>query len=140
MAHLATAAKFGHNRAMKRLRPLPVIVSLIAVIIAAQPARAQEAPYEDQLLRLSEILGSLHFLRNLCGEEGNAWRNEMEHLLDAENPQGERRARYIASFNRGYRAFAALHTACTASSMAAIDRYMKEGEALSREIVARFGG
>jgi predicted secreted protein len=29
--------------------------------------------------------------------------------------------------------------ACTASATEAIDRYMKEGEALSRDIAARYG-
>lgn len=125
---------------MNRSRLLLVILSLLVAVVGTAPVRAQEAPYGEQLLRLSEVLGSLHYLRNLCGEAGNAWRNEMERLLDAEKPQGERRALYIASFNRGYRAFAALHTTCSTSSMAAIDRYMKEGEALSREIVVRFGG
>ena len=56
-------------------------------------------------MRLAEVLGSLHYLRNLCGETGNQWRDEMEQLLASENPQAERRARFIASFNRGYRSF-----------------------------------
>ncbi len=125
---------------MKRAWPSLVLPLLLAAFFAALPVHAQEAPYEDKMLRLSEILGSLHYLRNLCGEQGNTWRDEMRHILDAENPQGERRARYVASFNRGYRTFAAVHTSCTASSMSAIDRYMKEGAAISREIVVRFGG
>ena len=56
-------------------------------------------------MRLAEVLGSLHYLRNLCGETGNQWRDEMEQLLASENPQPERRARFVASFNRGYRSF-----------------------------------
>jgi uncharacterized protein (TIGR02301 family) len=30
--------------------------------------RAADSPFEANLVRLSEVLGSLHFLRNLCGE------------------------------------------------------------------------
>ena len=82
-------------------------------------------------MRLAEILGSLHFLRNLCGEKGDQWRGEMEKLLQSENPDPERRARFIASFNRGYRSFGGTYTQCTASATEAIGRYMKEGETLS---------
>jgi uncharacterized protein (TIGR02301 family) len=104
-----------------------------------QQARAAEAPFEGSLVRLAEILGSLHFLRNLCGEPGEQWRGEMDKLLQAENPNPARRAKFIASFNRGYRSFAGTYTSCTASATAAISRYMKEGEALTREVAARYG-
>lgn len=90
-------------------------------------------------MRLSEILGSLHFLRNLCGEEGNQWRERMEKLLDAEKPDPARRAKLIASFNRGYRSFEGTYTKCTASAAEAIARYMKEGETLTNEVTGRYG-
>ncbi|TIW64374.1 MAG: TIGR02301 family protein, partial [Mesorhizobium sp.] len=51
----------------------------------------------------------------------------------------ERRARFIASFNRGYRSFGGTYTQCTASATEAISRYMKEGETLSRDIASRYG-
>ena len=45
------------------------------------PAPAQEAPpppYEPQLLRLSEILGALSWLREICGDkDGEQWRASM---------------------------------------------------------------
>ncbi len=106
---------------------------------AVSSARAQEAPYEGKLLRLSEVLGSLHYLRNLCGEKGDRWRAEMEKLLESEKPDPERRARFIASFNRGYRSFNGTYTQCTASATEAIGRYMREGEQLSRDIASRYG-
>ena len=58
-------------------------------------------------MRLAEILGSLHFLRNLCGEEGDDWRLQMEGLLQSENPEPMRRARMVARFNHGYASFEA---------------------------------
>jgi uncharacterized protein (TIGR02301 family) len=100
---------------------------------------AVEAPFDPGLMRLAEVLGSLHFLRNLCGEGGNQWREQMEKLLEAESPDPERRARFISGFNRGYRSFEGTYSSCTASATEAIGRYMKEGEALSRDITARFG-
>lgn len=112
---------------------------LILLVGFALPARGAEAPFDKDLARLSEILGSLHFLRNLCGEPGAQWRGEMERLLQAENPTPDRRARFVASFNRGYRTFDAAYRNCTASAQAAIERYVKEGETLSRDIAARYG-
>lgn len=116
-----------------------IAMTLAASTALAAPARAVEAPFEHGLLRLAEVLGSLHFLRNLCGEKGTEWRGEMEKLLQAENPSPERRARFIASFNRGYRSFDGTYTVCTPSATEAIARYMKEGEALSRDIASRYG-
>ncbi|WP_047143915.1 TIGR02301 family protein [Aquamicrobium sp. LC103] len=111
----------------------------VAAICGTAPARAAESPFEGQLLRLSEILGSLHFLRNLCGETGSTWRDRMETLLEAENPDAERRARFIASFNRGYRAFEGSYGSCTPSAISAIERYMKEGAELTKDTAVRFG-
>ncbi|MDH6229995.1 uncharacterized protein (TIGR02301 family) [Mesorhizobium soli] len=106
---------------------------------ATTPSRAVDAPFEGSLVRLSEILGSLHFLRNLCGETSNQWRDEMQKLLDSEKPDAARRAKLMASFNHGYRSFEGTYTKCTASASEAIVRYMKEGETLTREVTGRYG-
>ena len=115
--------------------------AILSVVLATAPiaSRAAEAPFESRLLRLSEILGSLHYLRNLCGETSNQWREEMETLLRTENPEPALRARFVSSFNNGYRSFAAGYSTCTESAYTAISRYMKEGEELSRDIAVRFG-
>jgi uncharacterized protein (TIGR02301 family) len=91
-----------------------ILAILAAVLSTAAQARAAspEAPFEQPLLRLAEVLGSLHYLRNLCGEAGDQWRKEMEQLLTTENPGPERRARFIASFNRGYRSFDGVYVSC----------------------------
>lgn len=124
---------------MKRLVHSIAVCLSMSCMLAATPAPASEAPFEPGLMRLAEIFGSLHFLRNLCGEDGSEWRNSMEKLLESENPDPERRARFIASFNRGYRSFGETYKSCTPSATAAINRYMKEGEALTRDIASRYG-
>jgi uncharacterized protein (TIGR02301 family) len=118
-----------------------ILVLAIAASLAsaAAPALAVEAPYESRLMRLAEILGSLHYLRNLCGDKGSQWRDEMGALIASENPTAERRARLVASFNRGYRSYSDIYKTCTASAAEAIARYMKEGEDLSRDTANRFG-
>jgi uncharacterized protein (TIGR02301 family) len=106
------------------------------------PARAVEggaAPYDVDLQRLSEILGALHYLRAICGSnEGQKWRNEMQALIEAETAVGERRARIVASFNRGYRGFQQTYRTCTPAADFAIRRYLEEGSKISREITARY--
>jgi uncharacterized protein (TIGR02301 family) len=109
------------------------------LMFLSSPAAALDAPYELRLYRLGEVLGSLHYLRSLCGEEGNAWREQMEALIAAEDPPQEKRRRLVASFNRGYRSHAEIHLACTPAVVAAIERYMDEGEALAQETAVTYG-
>ncbi len=103
------------------------------------PFRRRRRPTRAQLIRLAEILGSLHYLRPLCGEKGDAWRKEMEALLQAEQPDSSHRAQLVASFNHGYRTFSETYGTCTSSAIAAIHRYMDEGEKLARDTATRFG-
>jgi len=103
------------------------------------PAQNTPAPYDRDLQRLAEILGSLHFLRSICGaNEGQKWRNEAQTLIDTEAPSGERHDQMIASFNRGYRAFQQSYRTCTPAADFAIRRYLAEGAKIAREITARY--
>ncbi|HJZ21377.1 MAG TPA: TIGR02301 family protein [Bradyrhizobium sp.] len=105
------------------------------------PARAQDAaaPFDPDLQRLAEILGALHYLRAICGtNEGGKWRNQMQALIDAETPAGDRRARMIAGFNRGYNGFQQTYRTCTPAATVAIRRYIEEGSRISRDLTARY--
>jgi len=141
-------------------RRLITLLSICAALAAAFPAFAQPAatvpevqmpgdtdsaerptPYDDQLSRLAEILGSIHYLRNLCntGKE-DSWRADMQQLLDTETKdEPKRKERLTASFNRGYRSFASVYTDCTPQAIVAEERYRNEGATLATEITARFG-
>lgn len=102
-------------------------------------ASANDAPYGGKVVRLAQILGSLHYLRNLCGDDDTQWRDHMDNILTSENPSEYERMRLIRAFNQGYEAFAENYTTCTQSAHNAIGRYMKEGEALSKDLVSRYG-
>ena len=118
-----------------------LIVTSIVLAAAQTPARAQAAaaPFDPSLQRLAEILGALHYLRGICGSnEGQKWRNEMQALVDAETPSGDRRARMIAGFNRGYRGFQQTYRSCTPAADLVIRRYLEEGSKIAREMTARY--
>ena len=122
------------------LKPLLILLA-VCLTLPGAPARAQgaAAPFDGDLQRLSEILGALHYLRGLCGaKDGQRWRNEMRALMEAETSAGERRARIVASFNRGYRNFQQTYRTCTPAADFAIRRYLEEGAKISREITARY--
>jgi uncharacterized protein (TIGR02301 family) len=126
---------------LNRVKKLLTIASILLCLAA--PARALEsgstAPYDNELQRLAEILGALHYLRAVCGaNEGQKWRNEMQALLDAEAPDGDRRRKIAASFNRGYRGFQQTYRTCTPAADLAIRRYLEEGAKIAREITARY--
>src|SRR5205085_335315 len=116
-----------------------VATFIVLAAAGAAPAQTARAPYEGDLLRLAEILGALHYLRALCGaNEGQTWRNEMQALVEAETPPGERRDHLVASFNRGYRGFQQTYRTCTPAADLAIRRYLEEGARIARDITARY--
>jgi len=118
-----------------------LVFAWIALLAAGAPARAEvaAAPFDSSLQRLAEILGALHYLRGICGaNEGAKWRNEMQALVDAETPQGDRRARLIASFNRGYRGYQQNYRTCTPAADLVIRRYLEEGSKIVRDVTARY--
>ncbi|MCG6857901.1 MAG: TIGR02301 family protein [Salaquimonas sp.] len=96
--------------------------------------------YDGQMMRLAEILGSLHYLRELCGaKEGQRWRDEMEELLAAEDPTPQRRAELIGRFNRGYRGYREVYRECTPAAAEAANRYLRQGIRIAAEIPGRYG-
>lgn len=107
---------------------------------APPPVVEKPAPYDGKIMRLAEILGSVHYLRNLCNGGESEWREMMEQIL-AEESKGEpqRTARFTAAFNRGYRSFASTYVKCTQQAIAAEEKYRAEGATLATEITARFG-
>lgn len=126
-------------------RKLAVVLFLATLSVASAQEvptpPALPAPYEADLVRLSEVLGGVHYLRPLCGHEGeqSLWRDEMEAVLEAEEPEEALRRRLVDAFNRGYESFRAVYRTCTPAATVAAERYLQEGVKLSAEITARYG-
>ncbi len=116
-----------------------VLLAMLGVSLAAPVplARAQDArPYDERLQRLSEILGAVHYLRELCGAtDGQLWRDRMRELMDAEGSSALRKARLTRSFNGGYRSYSRTYSTCTPSAQTAIARFLTEGAEISDALI-----
>lgn len=100
-------------------------------------AAPENRPYDASLLRLSEILGAVHYLRALCGIDDNqAWRVKMEQLIAAEGQTVKRKLKLTKSFNKGYRSFQRTYRHCTPSAKTAIDHFLDEGIEIAEKLVA----
>lgn len=129
----------GQDAAMTRAAALLLVMTSLAPALAQSAAPPGSPVYEPQLMRLSEIMGSLHYLRTLCSApEDGAWRREMQALIDAEAQSTERRERLTQSFNRGYSGFEATHRSCTPAAQELSRRYVEEGRRLVRDLATRF--
>ncbi len=105
---------------------------------AAAPAKPAAPGYEDQLLRLAEIMGAVHYLAQLCaGPNDTTWRDQMQQLVDTEDDDD--RARMIDRFNRGYESYKAVYLSCTPAASEASQRYLVEGAKIAQDITARYG-
>ena len=103
------------------------------------PQQLPPAPYEPQLLRLAEVMGSLSLLRELCGaKDGATWRKRMEDLLAAEADASGRKERLAGAFNRGFRDYEASYRVCTPAARAAIEDAIAEGASLASGVTSRY--
>lgn len=99
-------------------------------------AAPENRPYDASLLRLSEILGAVHYLRALCGiNDEEAWRKKMEQLIAAEGQTVKRKLKLTKSFNKGYRSFQRTYRHCTPSAKVAIDHFLDEGIEIAEKLV-----
>jgi len=122
-------------------RPFRYSALFAALLVTAPVSQAAAAPenrpYDASLLRLSEILGAVHYLRALCGiNDEQAWRLKMEELISAEGVTVKRKLKLTKSFNKGYRSFQRTYRHCTPSAKVAIDHFLDEGIEIAEKLVA----
>ncbi len=136
------------SRASLRLLA-PVTAALASALVAISAVNAAPAPgsntaggqedarsYDGKLMRLAELLGSIHYLRELCGaNEGQFWRDTMQELMKSEGFTAGRQARLTASFNQGYRSYSRTYNVCTPTARTAINRFLSEGAEIADILV-----
>lgn len=111
-------------------------MGLILAAVASPLARAaDQRPYDDKLLRLAEILGAVHYLRELCSaNDGQLWREKMKDLIEAEGGSALRKARLSRVFNQGYRSYRRTYSTCTPTAQTSITRFLAEGAQLAETL------
>jgi uncharacterized protein (TIGR02301 family) len=114
------------------------LAALLVLAALAQPALAIDPPYQKQMERLAEIMGSLYFLQPLCATATQDWRGEMDDLINLDEPDEDRRQRLAGAFNEGYTAYARLYRLCTSSAREALTRLLVEAEKNAREMHSRY--
>lgn len=125
---IAVTAAFAQTPPPRPVQPPPV------------PATPQIAPYEPQLLRLSELMGALHYLRGLCGfADAPAWRDKMNALAEAQAFDEASKARFAGAFNRGYRSFSESYRSCNEAAGTVIRLYLEESGTIIKALEARYG-
>ncbi len=119
-----------------------IIAAMLVLTLTNAPVSGQVAqslenrPYDEKLSRLAEILGAVHFLRELCGSnDGQLWRERMRELLDAEGTSALRKARLTRSFNNGYRSYSRTYQTCTPSAQTAVTKFMGEAVEIADTLV-----
>lgn len=124
----------------RKKRPTRHVLVLVfaGLMLFSNPAQAIDPPYQAEIQRLTEVLGSLYFLQPLCDLGTEDWRAEAADLISLDNPDVDRRQRLIGAFNGGYATYARVYRACTPSAQQALSRLLSEAEKTARDIHARF--
>jgi uncharacterized protein (TIGR02301 family) len=116
--------------------PRPARPALLPQSSAALPKPGDAKPYDEKLVRLSEILGAVHYLRELCGQsDGQQWRDRMREILEADGGSALRKAMLTRGFNNGYRSYGRTYQSCTPTAQSAISRFLAEGAQIADGLV-----
>ena len=113
-------------------RPIASALAAAFLIGTLAPVGAQTSRYENKLLELSEILGSMHYLQQICETyDTQTWRSQMISLMRAEGASGDRKSRMTDAFNRGYSRQQDWFSSCTDGASVKVDQFTREGSALT---------
>ncbi|MGV8998316.1 MAG: TIGR02301 family protein [Parvibaculaceae bacterium] len=108
------------------------IGAFMALMVALVPAPARADTLDDGLTRLSQILGTIHHLRDICGaNDGPLWRNKMIDMINAANLDPEKRQVLIAQFNDAYYDAQADFPNCSDEAAKRANRLFDEAERLA---------
>ena len=126
------------DRLASALRRLVTAVLLTAALgLPASAATVGDArSYDQKLLRLTEILGSVHYLRAVCGaDDGQRWREIASELVRTEGSSALRQATIAQRFNAGYRSYWRTYRRCTPSARNSIARFVKEMREIANDLI-----
>jgi uncharacterized protein (TIGR02301 family) len=108
---------------------------------APSPARVEPPPYQANLLRLAELMGSLAYLRDLCHDgDGAEFRKRIAGLIEADPRPQDEKDQLAGAFNRGFDGYRLTYRVCTSNARTTIAAYLTESERLAKAVAMRYGG
>ncbi len=126
----------------KQKPPLQGIFTSIILIalfsLSSFSAKAIDPPYQQDMERLTRVLGSLYFLQPLCKFNQIDWRKEANELILLDKPNNDRKQRLIGAFNQGYIDYAQSYRSCTKSANFARQQLLLEAQTSSIQIHTKF--
>jgi uncharacterized protein (TIGR02301 family) len=112
-----------------------VVSAIVALLLALAPLPAKADSIDDGLTRLSEILGSIHHLRDVCGaNDGPLWRNKMIDMINIANLDAEKRQQMISHFNDAYYDARTRYPMCTRDAAKRANTLFDEAHTLASRL------
>lgn len=104
----------------------------LGMVASGAAAKPRDAAYNADLIRLSELLGAIHYLRELCNaQDGQLWRNKMAELMETESPEEDQRQLMVSHFNISYHRYRNAYSRCTDQAAQDVNGFIAEGEDLT---------
>lgn len=126
-----------NHACLKQRRSVCLVFALMLCLTSPLAAQSTSKPYDQDLYRLAESLGGIHYLGVICARgDGQAWRQHMQALIDAEGATPRRRADLAKRFNLGYRNYSRTYRTCSETAKAALARFIDDATKLSERILA----
>ena len=133
---------------------IPLALALVFGLAQAGPAapkappappkpevRIEAPPYEADLLRLSELMGALAYLSDLCQDgDGAAFRERIGQLIASDPRPQEAKDVLAGAFNRGFEGYRLTYRVCTSNARSTISAYLDETERIAREVATKYRG
>ncbi len=125
----------------KLLVKLPRLFLLTTTLLFIAPinaAKAVDPSYQQDMARLTYMMGALYFLQPLCKKMENDWRVQAGELITLEKPTKDRKQRLVGAFNKGFLTYSLLYRSCTPSAKQAMINFLQEAQKSSRYIHTQF--
>ena len=104
----------------------------LALTLALAPVNAQAGSFENGLMRLAEILGSIHHLRN----DGPLWRNKMIDMMNVAELSAPDRKKIISHFNDAFYSARTRYPDCTTDAARRANLLFNEGHRLAKKLAS----
>lgn len=125
---------------MKKPLFLLAMLSLVTWPAAAQDAIVAWQERDEDLVRLSGVLGGMHHLHRMCNpyEYDATYRDHMKDLVILEEPRQSTKDRMIAAFNDGFQSATGAYRGCSFEAREEMRRLADRGDVITNRLATPF--